>query len=125
MSVHRRIGKKDPSFSIYEFRSWLDKQPKPELGCPSLQKDKGLNEHIVSMGSQKKIESRLGIERLEEQVVKHNPKMDRATAIGLAQYFKENGGTLGGEHENMLVSVRTNRGDFRLPKLYTKPANEL
>jgi hypothetical protein len=124
MSEHRRSGRKDPSFSIYEFSSWLNKQPKPELHFPKLREGnhKVVSEHIVDASVPKKIESRLGLERLEEQVMKHNSTLDRATAVGLAKSFKENGGVVSGELEDMTVSVKTEVGCFKLPKLYTKPA---
>ena len=108
---------RDPSFSIYEFRYWLEKQPKSELKFPSISKPNRINENTEGLGVD--VESRLGICRLEVEIKKYNETIDNIT--DLAKYFKENGGKVIEQRDNLMVFIETTAGSFVIPKMYTKP----
>ena len=106
---------KDPSFSIWDFRDWLEKQPTDELNFPTLVKSASQpsNEATAEI-----VESRLGISRLETEINKHNEGLED---IGtLAKCFKDNGGTIIESKNNLTVVIETKSGKFVLPRLYTK-----
>ena len=110
---------KDPSFSIYEFKYWLEKQPNSELKFPGGFIPHTDNKSVEGIGI--KVESRLGIQRLEEQIVKFNEDLEHP--IEIAKNFKENGGKVVEQRANLTVLVETSLGSFVIPKMYTKPAS--
>ena len=111
-------NRKDPSFSIYEFKYWLEKQPKSELKFPSIAKS-DIKHDSIAMGE--KVESRLGICRLEVELLKYNETLENS--IETAKYFKENGGKIIEQRSDLTVFVETDVGSFVIPRMYTKPAS--
>lgn len=97
----------EPSFSLYEFKKWLDDQAKfPEFKKP--EETKRSDYHV---------ESRIGISRLKDQIAVHNPDIKD---IGhLAEAFKESGGRAT-DSDGIHVTIRVGEQEFKLPKLYTK-----
>jgi len=109
---------KEPSFSIYEFKGWLARQPEanfrlPDISCIQAKKIMG---DLVGI----RVEPRLGLYRLKDQIAQHNESLNSESVKTLATAFKDNGGVVGAMHDLCLV-IETNKGEFRLPKLYTKP----
>ena len=106
---------KEPSFSIFEFKYWLSKQP--DFKCVTERcsaASEMLNELVDTT-----VESRLGNQRLEHQIEKHNPDMAKAEIKRAARLFKNEGGVVKEIHNlNLLIEVASIT--FSLPKIYTK-----
>lgn len=105
---------KEPSFSLHEFRSWLSKHKSPKGDRSSRKKNK-VNEGMVGL----KVESRLGIGRLEEKIAEANDGMDPDVVSEVAAEFKENGGLIA-EVTGLTVKVQAGEHNFLLPKIYMK-----
>ena len=110
---------REPSFSIYEFKYWLEKQPDAGLQPTNLAKVYAQKTTGDATGC--KVGSRLGIQRLENEIAKHNIDLKKTTAINLAKCFKDNDGVIVEMLEDLKVVVETKTGKFALPKGYTKP----
>jgi hypothetical protein len=108
------MNKRDPSFNLYQFKYWLSKQPVFELPDSDQIRTRNVMGDLVGT----KVESRLGQDRLEKQIVKHNPDLKNIKII--AEAFKKNGGLVAEMHDLKLV-VEVTSSKFTLPKMYTKP----
>lgn len=100
----------EPSFSLYEFRSWLTKQSQFKMRKKKVKND--TNENMIG----KIIEPRLGIKRLEQKIIENN-KTDIADI--LAEQFKESGGKII-DVSDLNVTIEVDGGKFVIPKIYTK-----
>jgi hypothetical protein len=107
----------EPSFSIYEFKGWLAKQPETDFRLPEF----GVIQAKRIMGDVvgESIKSRLGLQRLEDQITQHNEGLGPSEAKALATAFKEHGGIIT-EMYDLHIRIKTCKGEFELPKLYTK-----
>lgn len=103
-------GKREPSFSLHEFRSWLAKQTQPKADR-SKKHSESCDECVG-----KRVEARLGIERLKQKIAEGN-QVDNAEA--LAVEFKEEGGTIVAV-KDLLVEVQVESGKFFIPQIYTR-----
>jgi hypothetical protein len=99
--------RKEPSFSLYEFRSWLSKQGQFNLRKKKVKND--VNENMVG----KSVEPRLGVERLEQKITEFN-KTEIADI--LAEQFKETGGKIL-DVTDLNVTVEVEGGKFVIPKI--------
>lgn len=108
---------REPSFSFYEFKGWLAKQPEEDFSLPEF----GVIQANKIMGDivGKSVESRLGLQRLENQIAEHNADMDQGQVERLAKQFKQQGGVVV-EVCDLRLGIDTSLGHFNLPKLYTK-----
>ena len=106
---------KDPSFSIFEFRYWLAKQPDFDCSRHTKVPQKVRNECVNT-----KIESRLGPERLRKQIAAHNPDMSDQDVDKCARIFKEHGGSVK-EVDDLNLIVELGESTFAIPRAYTKP----
>jgi len=96
----------DPSFSFYDFKKWIDKHP-----C-DIEASKIQDKEIVG----RKVESRIGIKRLNHQIDQDNPELD---AISLSEHFKSHGGLIIDEAGKLFL-IETDLGQFHIPKVYVK-----
>ncbi len=102
--------KREPSFSLHEFRSWLTKQSQFKMRKKKLKND--VSENLIG----KTVESRLGVKRLEQKITENN---ETKIADILATQFKENNGRIVDVSE-LNVTIEVEGGKFVIPKIYTK-----
>lgn len=102
--------RREPSFSLHEFRSWLAKQGQFKMRKKKVKND--VNENMVG----KTVEPRLGVKRLEQKIAENN-KTEIADI--LAEQFKNGGGKIVDVSE-LNVTIEVDGGKFLLPKIYTK-----
>jgi len=109
---------KDPSFSIFEFKSWLAKQPEFSCSFDDAKKSNVLSDLIGNM-----VESRLGLVRLQSQITSHNPELTPDIVEKRARVFKERGGLVKDVADLALIIELRSGATFALPKIYTKPSS--
>lgn len=108
---------RDPNFSLYEFKKWLDNKKGSEDGtCHNMIRKSSRSINESRKGTY--VVSRLGIERLTEKI-KHHNETDTGTAKRLAEIFKKYGGTII-KCEDLDVLIKLEGDDFTLPKAYVK-----
>lgn len=111
-------SKREPSFSIYEFRGWLSKQPEKtfhltESNSEEIEPEQ--NDNLIG----ERVAPRLGVKRLHQQILEHNQEIDQTKLNEVIEDFKEFGGVVT-ESKDLKFKIKTNLSDFFLPKLYTK-----
>ena len=99
-----------PSFSIYAFKYWYAKQP--DMTNNLLQPE-------AVDANDKKVESRLGVERLVLEIASANPGFQTKQVTELAKLFSVSGGIVKESQDDYLVIV-SNNNEFKLPKKYIK-----
>lgn len=98
-----------------QFKSWLSDQPKFTFPARILSKEPKKDQNDLNS----LVESRLGLQRLENQISTHNNTFSKDVASHIAKEFKENGGKIVGiEDWNLLIEVGETK--FSLPKMYVK-----
>ena len=102
--------RREPSFSLHEFRSWLSKQDRLKVKKKKAKND--VSEGLIG----RMVEPRLGVTRLEQKIAESN-KTDVADI--LAERFKECGGRITAVSE-LDVTIEVEGRTFNLPKMYTK-----
>ena len=112
-------GSDDPNLraNIWAFKAWFAKESDVNSQPPSREVE-SKNLHSDLIGSL--VESRLGIERLEMQIEKHNADFAPLEIGILAKQFKNSGGRIVGT-DALTLTVEVAKGKFAIPKLYTKP----
>ena len=106
---------RDPSFSIFEFKYWLSKQP--EFKCMT-KHSCNATKHLEELVGET-VESRLGRNRLQHQIEKHNPDLSEEEVQRCTRTFKEVGGQVKKINDlNLIIELATT--SFSLPKIYTK-----
>lgn len=111
--------KRDPSFSIFEFRYWMAKRPQSDFAIGKIEQNNG-NKDSSDSHIGHSVESRLGIVRLEQQIEKHNNDLKEVKVI--AKDFKDHGGQVV-DVDDMCFIIETKLGVFNLPSVYTKRSN--
>lgn len=106
------MNKHEPSFSLYEFRKWLDHHELPNLGSEKKSEETKPEYNYM-------VESRLGISRLELQLAQHNPSLNENEVKKIAKQFKENKGKLI-DIQDLMSIVEVNSIVVKLPSSYTK-----
>lgn len=109
------MNKYEPSFSLYEFRKWLDHHELPNLGSEK-KSEEAKQEYNYT------VESRLGISRLETQITQHNSSLSENEVKKIAKQFKENKGKLI-DVQDLMSIVEVNSTVIKLPSSYTKKSS--
>ncbi len=115
MHMKKQRNNNDPSFNIWAFKNWFEKQPDIDTGEIPSYKAKKVYGNLT--GHQ--VESRLGIDRLKKQVIQHNENLDKHEAECAAIAFKEEGGNIV-EMDDLKLIIEAGDYRFYLPKIYTK-----
>jgi len=106
----------DPSFNIWAFKYWFEKQPDIDTGKIPSYKAKKVYGDLTGQY----VESRLGAERLQKQLVSHNEELDIHEAKSIASAFISEGGKIIGM-DDLKLMIEASGYHFSLPKIYTKP----
>lgn len=109
---------REPSFSLNEFRYWLNKN-KDDKKVDRKSKAKKIDHDDKNI----KVESRLGVTRLGKKILEHNSELGEEKANAIAETFKLDGATIISV-EDLMAVVSVGETTFNLPKMYTKKSGK-